>query len=117
MTALIVGSGAQWAVVQSVAWARMLVDYSRHASIVVAVKQTFDGEHPCALCKKVQVAKKEREQEKEIGAVPILKAVLTSTIRLPSPEPVTTDGRSPDRFASLLFPQPPVPPPRALLSS
>ena len=38
--------------VQELAWAGMLVNYTRSQGVVSGVKKTFDGEHPCALCKK-----------------------------------------------------------------
>lgn len=38
--------------VQELAWAGMLVNYTRSQGVMTGVKQTFDGEHPCELCKK-----------------------------------------------------------------
>lgn len=51
--ALLASSGAHWMALQSVAWTRMLLDYSRNGSVVVAVSKTFDGQHPCHLCSRV----------------------------------------------------------------
>jgi hypothetical protein len=42
--------GGHWGALQVVAWTGMVVDYSRDASLCEAVKKTFDGLHPCALC-------------------------------------------------------------------
>ncbi len=51
-------AGGHWAVLQTVAWAGMLADYTRESgSLAVGVEQTFDGEHPCELCKEIAVAK------------------------------------------------------------
>lgn len=49
---LMVSIGLHTVVIQSAAWAGMLVSYSMEkGSVVQAVSETFDGEHPCALCK------------------------------------------------------------------
>mgnify|MGYP003600782286 FL=1 len=41
-------------VLQVVAWAGMIVNYSRDAEISEAIEMTFDGEHPCPMCKVIQ---------------------------------------------------------------
>lgn len=43
-----------WAVLQSFAWVGMVVSYSRDNSIEDAISMTFDGEHPCKMCKIVK---------------------------------------------------------------
>jgi|SRR5579862_54060 len=53
LAALLAASGGHWAVLQSVAWTTMIVDYSRTSRISDAVAKTFDGEHPCPLCKTI----------------------------------------------------------------
>ena len=51
IAALMVSIGAQWAVLQSVAWVSMAVSYSmKEGSITEGLSKTFDGEHPCPLC-------------------------------------------------------------------
>jgi hypothetical protein len=45
--------GLHWAALQSVAWAGMLLSYSRSGSVAAAVEKTFDGDHPCPLCKAI----------------------------------------------------------------
>lgn len=55
---------------QMVAWAQMLRDYSQDRSVAVAVMQTFDGEHPCALCKKISAGKEEESQQKQDQKLP-----------------------------------------------
>lgn len=54
--------GGHWMVLQSVAWGRMLVDYSRGGSVAEAVSKTFSGQHPCSMCLKIQEG---RQQEQE----------------------------------------------------
>ena len=51
--ALFLVIGGPWTVLQTVAWAKMVVDYSQGASVAEAVAKTFDGDHPCNLCKKI----------------------------------------------------------------
>lgn len=51
-------AGGHWAILQSVAWSQMLTDYARETgSVITAVEQTFDGEHPCALCRQIASAR------------------------------------------------------------
>ena len=55
---LILGmTDGHWLILQSVAWTRMIMDYSRTSSLRTALALTFDGQHPCALCKQIQAAK------------------------------------------------------------
>jgi hypothetical protein len=51
---LVIVIGAHWAVLQSAAWAGMLVSYSRGATVQEAWSKTFDGQHPCKLCRIVK---------------------------------------------------------------
>jgi hypothetical protein len=46
--------------VQEVAWVKMLVSYTQERGFKRGVIETFDGNHPCDLCKK---AAKIRQQE------------------------------------------------------
>lgn len=46
--------GLHWAVLQSAAWAGMLVDRVQEMSVGEAIRTTFDGAHPCRLCQVVQ---------------------------------------------------------------
>jgi len=40
-------------IAQGFAWGTMIIDYSSHDTVVEAVLKTFDGNHPCKICKKV----------------------------------------------------------------
>jgi hypothetical protein len=55
--ALFLVAGGHWAMLQGVAWATMVHDFSRNGSLTQAVEKTFDGKHPCAMCKKIAKAK------------------------------------------------------------
>ncbi len=56
--------GFHWAILQSVAWAGMVVKYSEKHSLSVAVQKTFNGKNPCKLCKFVSEGK-QAEQKSE----------------------------------------------------
>lgn len=56
--ALVLAMGGHWAVLQSVAWAGMIVSYAQTAPLSVAFQKTFSGQHPCKLCKVVENGKK-----------------------------------------------------------
>jgi hypothetical protein len=62
IVALIAATGSHWAVLQAVAWSTMLADNLRTSSLTEAVQRTFDGRHPCSLCKKISSGK---ESEKK----------------------------------------------------
>ena len=58
--------GAHWMFLQSIAWVGMVVNYSQHDPLIEALAKTFDGKHPCQLCKLVQNGKaQEKKQEKQ----------------------------------------------------
>ena len=63
--ALTFSLGAHWAFLQSVAWVSMIVSYSRDASFVEAVGKTFDGNHPCCLCKAIKQGRSEEKKQEQ----------------------------------------------------
>ena len=67
LLAVFVTGGGHWMALQSVAWARMLVAYSQQSSLVTAVEQTFDGDHPCPMCKKISQDRAQERQEQPQG--------------------------------------------------
>lgn len=54
--------GGHWIVLQSYAWVKMAVEYSETVGFSKGLEKTFDGEHPCEMCRHVQ---KESQKEKE----------------------------------------------------
>ena len=60
--ALFMIAGGHWAMLQSVAWAGMVKDFSHTGSIAEAVTKTFDGKHPCSMCKKIAKARAAEEK-------------------------------------------------------
>lgn len=59
--------GGHWAALQTVAWARMGIRYTVAAgSLRQGLTQTFDGEHPCELCRQIKAGiEKERHEERQ----------------------------------------------------
>jgi hypothetical protein len=53
-------AGGHWAVLQAIAWAQMLQDYSRNGPITEAIAKTFSGRSPCSMCTKIS-----EEQQRE----------------------------------------------------
>ena len=46
-------SGLPQGILQTIAWGQMLSSYSRQAGLEEGLRQTFDGRHPCELCKRI----------------------------------------------------------------
>jgi len=112
VSALVFSIGAHWAVLQSVAWIGMAVSYAQHSSLSEALVKTFDGRHPCKLCK--AVAEGKRSEQKQTPQKPINKLDLfcfhsAVAVKGPNPSRVTTDCAG-----AILAPSepPPSPPPR-----
>ena len=53
---------AQWALLQTVAWTTMFADNLHSNSFSLAVEKTFDGQHPCPLCKAIDAGKKSEQK-------------------------------------------------------
>ncbi len=54
--------GLHWTLLQPVAWVGMIVSYSQDAPLAEALAKTFDGKHPCFLCK--QIARGRQSEKK-----------------------------------------------------
>ena len=70
---------------QTVAWASMIVDYSRNGALTEAVEKTFDGRHPCRICKEIEKERMEKKhdpastmQKIELFDQPVAKFVFSS---------------------------------------
>ena len=115
IVALCVSIGAHWAALQSIAWATMLVKYSQQVSLPKAVAETFDGNHPCDLCKHIdRVVHSQKKQDVQPVTI---KPDLICTTRGVVLFPPWTDISFPQLRlkGSLLADSPPVPPPRSRL--
>jgi len=111
---LVVITGGHWALFQTAAWVGMTIDYSQSDSLAVALKKTFDGKHPCKLCRLISTEKKS-EQKKELRLL-IVKFEFLSNSANPQlfPPPFTQfpTGYSP---LNARCEAPPRPPPRQFL--
>lgn len=104
--------GAHWATLQTVAWTTMLAGNLRAHSFSEAMADTFDGRHPCCLCKAIAAAKRSEKKN----------AATSSAQRfefLPARQTFVFYAPDHARFAPLpglsldsLRLKPPVPPPR-----
>jgi hypothetical protein len=117
--ALFLSAGGHWAMLQGVAWATMVRDYSSTGSVTAAVQMTFDGKHPCALCKKI-AAERSHEEKAPVTVKAEKKAevfVATSSGIVPLPSvgilvyPPLPFVNVPEHLSA-----PPVPVPRATVS-
>lgn len=104
--------GLHWAFLQSVAWIGMVVSYSQTTSLHQALKMTFDGQHPCQLCKLVRHGKaSEKEQESQKSVAKLDYWLVSDPSAFIAPRlhaPVAID-------VTFLLPRvepPPTPPPR-----
>jgi hypothetical protein len=114
VTTLVLATGLHWAALQTVAWTTMLASNLRCECFSDAVCQTFDGKHPCCLCKAIAAAKK--SQKKSEAAGPVLKMEFPMAAgQLVLIPPVPSEGTpSINAFAKSLSSEPPLPPPRSL---
>lgn len=60
--ALVMVIGGHWALLQSAAWVGMAIQFSRTEPVTVALGKTFDGNHPCPVCKIVKAGKAAEKQ-------------------------------------------------------
>ena len=105
--------GGHWAVLQSVAWVKMVIDYSQNDSLPVAIEKTFDGKHPCAICLTIEGAEKQQKQQEAAQPAPEIKGVLAPVVQVAGPTFVLVEWPLLTESAVPLVHTPPVPPPRA----
>jgi len=105
--------GGQWYSLQCVAWANMIREYSEMVPFTQAVKMTFSGQYPCALCK--AIAEKKQSQNIKIATLQKeTKKRLSSALAASLPDragsPQVFLPR--DEFLQTWSEAPPTPPPR-----
>ena len=114
--ALFLVAGGHWAMLQSVAWATMVKDFSKTGSLTEAVGKTFDGKHPCAMCKKLTNARASEERAPVTLKVDKKAEVFVASIRSEVPMPLARPivyGPAPFIVMPERFFAPPVPVPIA----
>ena len=106
--------GLHWAFLQSVAWVGMVISYSEDAPLSEALAKTFDGQHPCSLCKEIarsKRAEKKPEYRPEWKKFEFSYAAVSFVFQAPSHY---WQMRPLDSAAERLNCAPPAPPPRTL---
>jgi hypothetical protein len=115
ISALCCAIGLHWIALQSLAWATMIIDYSKRAPLCQAITQTFDGAHPCSLCHVVSKGKNsEKKQDLQSPAPKIDIICVPSSGRLIN-QFIPFEYAVRDFCYSEIERAPPVPPPRSLL--
>src|ERR1700750_1712363 len=61
---LIVAIAGNLVILQCVAWMGMLVSYSQQDGLTVGIQKTFDGKHPCKICKLVNKSERNEQNSK-----------------------------------------------------
>ena len=112
---LILSVGMHWGLLQSIAWTGMMMRYAHEGSVSEAVSRTFDGQHPCCLCKLIQKARAEEKKQNGQNIKPVYKMELAwfspaTLVILEGTRPPATGiiGAASSRTSS-----PPKPPPRS----
>lgn len=82
LATLFVSFGGHLALLQTIAWGNMLVNYSQTTSVKEAAKMTFDGDHPCPMCKLVKQSKKDEDQKPLVKAANNVEVILPAVIAL-----------------------------------
>jgi hypothetical protein len=75
--------GGHWAVLQTVAWVGMAIEYAQTDSISGALAKTFDGAHPCELCQVVTKGQAKEKTQDQVRLVVKLDAILAPAVALP----------------------------------
>ncbi len=113
LVAFVFSCGGQWGVLQAVAWANMIRDYSEMVPLAQAVQMTFSGEYPCPICKAI-AERKSSDQQKALTLEKVEK-------KFPLPVAIAVARPKVSAFQYALFAvtfssradSPPTPPPRA----
>ena len=112
--ALVLTLGLHWALLQTVAWTGMIIAYSQEDSFSTAISKTFDGQHPCPMCKALKQGRaeeKKQDQQKSDNRLK-LEFALPEDNRIFIASEARTALPTFTPFAQSLFVEPPTPPPR-----
>lgn len=105
--------GLHWAVLQSVAWTSMLVERTQASSFNLALKSTFDGQHPCKLCEVVRAGEgSEKKPATNLKPVKLELPLAGRVVLFPLRAPARALGQPSAADWSARSEVPPVPPPR-----
>ncbi len=110
---LVLTTGLHWALLQSVAWTGMLLENLSRTSVAEAVVKTFDGKHPCPLCKAIDCGKKTEKKNQWVVELKKFEMLKPATVFASAPSPDYTFLPAWQETYSTFQSPPPVPPPRA----
>lgn len=122
VVSLMVSIGGHWGVLQAIAWAQMLQDYSAEKGLAEGIMDTFSGERPCPMCLKLRKTQSDTEKHN----APIPKQKSDPTLKWADPfrngaitlKPPTPQDKSGTKFRPVIVipgegrTRPPTPPPR-----
>jgi hypothetical protein len=113
LVAFIFSCGGQWYVLQGIAWANMIREYSQMVPLSQAVEMTLSGHYPCPLCQIIaerknaehdKIATIEKQEKKILSIALVVKAPFS-----PGADQIFLVG---DEFLRTRSEPPPLPPPR-----
>ena len=108
---LVAALSAHWALLQTVAWTTMLASNFQSYSLHDTVTMTFDGHHPCPLCRAIAAAKKSEQKNQITFEQPRLDFLpVEGSLVLIAPSRVEIS--SSNTFAESILQEPLTPPPR-----
>jgi len=55
-------AGGHWAVLQSVAWTGMVIEYSKDSPLAEVLAKTFGGQAPCKICTAIEAGKEKESR-------------------------------------------------------
>jgi hypothetical protein len=105
--------GGHWMALQSAAWIEMVIDYSNQSPLSLALEKTFDGTHPCKLCKTVSKGRSHEQKNEKAKLLVKFQAVLAEQSGMLMPESKSVDYPVLARYHAALRSPPPTPPPIA----
>jgi hypothetical protein len=71
--------GWHWLALQTIAWTSMLIERTQESSFSVAWTTTFDGKHPCRICKAVAEGQSDETRTASTLSVSMLEASIPMT--------------------------------------
>ena len=110
--ALIALIGGHWVLLQSVAWVGMFAKYSQVLSISEALSMTFDGQHPCKLCLRVQTGKQSQQKQESLNVETKLEYCYVRDFLILVAPPLVKSSTGFDDSWLFRSEAPPTPPPR-----
>lgn len=114
--ALITAIGGHWAVLQTVAWSTMLANNLRESSLTEALEKTFDGDHPCQLCKHISAGKKaEKKSDFQVDLKKFEFTNASEAFVFAAPQTFWSQNESVFSGEALSY-APPLPPPRLAIA-